>query len=84
LGEAFFLASSLLTFAIYSSIFDLLHRFDWDQPFVKLACFEALFVFILLAFFWRRARTKSGAGGGHGDRGTLLSELASRRARSAA
>lgn len=54
---AFFLASSLATFAIYNFIFDLLHRFDWDQPFVKLACFEALFVLILLVFFWRKART---------------------------
>ena len=54
---AFFLASSVATFAIYGSVFDLLHRFDWGQPFVKLACFEALFVLIVLAFFWRRART---------------------------
>jgi hypothetical protein len=53
---ALFLASSLATFAIYSSIFDLLHRYDWDQPVVKFACLEALFVLVLLVFFWRRAR----------------------------
>jgi hypothetical protein len=40
--------SSVATFLAYAAIFALFHRFDWGQPVVKLACFEALFILILL------------------------------------
>lgn len=49
--------STTATFLAYHSIFSLLHRFDWGQPLVKLACFEVLAVLILLQFYWRKART---------------------------
>lgn len=47
------LVSSLATFLAYAAIFALFHRYDWGQPFVKLACFEALFVLILLGVLRR-------------------------------
>ncbi len=50
-------ASTTATFLAYHWIFELLHRFDWGQPFIKLACFEAFSVLILLQFYWRKNKT---------------------------
>jgi hypothetical protein len=50
-------ASTTATCLAYHWLFGLLHRFDWGQPLVKLACFEAFSVLILLQFYWRKNRT---------------------------
>jgi hypothetical protein len=53
LGVAVFL-SSAATFLAYRALFDLFHRFDWNQPVVKLAAFQALFLLILLLSMWHK------------------------------
>jgi hypothetical protein len=42
--------SSVASFLAYRSIFDLFHRYDWNQPIVKLVAFQALFLLILFSF----------------------------------
>ena len=53
LRELGFLVSSALILVAYHLIFVLFHRYDWDQPFVKLACFEALALMLLALGFGR-------------------------------
>ena len=53
LHEVGFLVSSALIVLAYHLIFVLFHRYDWDQPFVKLACFEALALLVLAFGFGR-------------------------------
>jgi len=48
-----FLASSALILVVYHLIFVLFHRYDWSQPFVKLACFEVLTLMVLALGFGR-------------------------------
>jgi hypothetical protein len=53
LGMVVFL-SSAATFLAYRALFDVFHRFDWNQPVVKLAAFQALFLLILLLSLWHK------------------------------
>jgi hypothetical protein len=53
LADVGLLASSAFMFLAYHFIFLLFHRFDWGQPFVKLACFETLFLLIMAVGFKR-------------------------------
>jgi hypothetical protein len=38
------LLSTAIVFLTYHALFALFHRYDWGQPFVKLACFETMFL----------------------------------------
>ena len=55
LHEFGFLVSSGLIVVAYHLIFVLFHRYDWDQPFVKLACFEVLALLVLALGFGQGA-----------------------------
>jgi len=57
LRELGFLASSALILVAYHLIFLLFHRYDWNQPFVKLACFEVLVLMIVALGFGRGTPT---------------------------
>jgi hypothetical protein len=53
LGDFRLLASSALLFLSFYFIFGLFHRYDWGQPFVKLACFETLVLLVVTVGFRR-------------------------------
>jgi len=55
LREVGFLVSSVLILVAYHLIFLLFHRYDWNQPVVKLACFEVLVLMIVALGFGRGA-----------------------------
>ncbi|HEY4186522.1 MAG TPA: glycosyltransferase 87 family protein [Polyangia bacterium] len=63
------LASSALMFLSFHFIFALFHRYDWGQPFVKLACFETLVLLIVAVGFNR------GGAGAEGSRVEVSIEL---------
>jgi len=48
------LVSTAIVFLTYHFIFALFHQYDWGQPFVKLACFETLFLVVAVLPLQRR------------------------------
>jgi hypothetical protein len=49
-AAALLLSSAVLAAGCHGAYY-LLHRYDWEQPFIKLACFEFLVLLILASWF---------------------------------